>query len=61
MDQREVLSIAREYPFIPLKQPTRDSMTDEQFNAIMAEGYEQAKAGEGLPVDEAFAKIRESI
>ena len=61
MDQREVLSIAREYPSIPLKQPTRDSMTDEQFNAIMAEGYEQAKAGEGLPVDEAFAKIRESI
>ena len=61
MDQREMLSIAREYPFILLKQPTRDSMTDEQFNAIMAEGYEQAKAGEGLPVDEAFAKIRESI
>lgn len=41
------------------KLPTRDSMTQEQFNAIMAEGYEQAKAGKGSPVDEAFAGIRE--
>ena len=61
MDQREVLSIAREYPFILPKQPTRDSMTDEQFNAIMTEGYEQAKAGKGLPVDEAFARIRKGV
>ena len=43
------------------KLPTRDSLTDEQFNAVMEKSYEQAKSGEGLPVDEAFAKIREGI
>lgn len=41
--------------------PTRDSMTDAEFNAMMGKGYHQAKTGEGLSVDEAFAKIREGI
>lgn len=41
--------------------PTRDSMTDAEFNAMMEKGYRQAKTGEGLSVDEAFAKIREGI
>ena len=41
--------------------PTGDSMTEAQFNAIMEKGYHQAKTGEGLSVDEAFAKIREGI
>lgn len=41
--------------------PTRDGMTDWQFNAMMEKGYDQAKSGEGLSVDEAFAKIREGI
>ena len=41
--------------------PTRDSMTDEQFNLMMEKGYNQAKAGTGLSVDEAFAKIHEDI
>lgn len=41
--------------------PTRDSMTDEQFNAMMEKGCHQAKTGEGLSVDEAFAKICENI
>ena len=41
--------------------PTRDSMTEEQFNAMMEKGYHQAKTGEGLSVEEAFAKIREDI
>lgn len=41
--------------------PTRDSMTDAQFNAMMEKGYNQAKSEEGLSVDEAFTKIRESI
>ena len=39
--------------------PTRDSMTDEQFNVMMEKGYNQAKTGTGLSVNEAFAKIRE--
>ncbi len=43
------------------KLPTRDSLTDEQFNTMMEKGYNQAKSGEGLPIDEAFAKIREGI
>ncbi len=43
------------------KVPTRDSLTDEQFNAMMEKGYSQAKSGEGLSVDEAFAKIHEGI
>ena len=41
--------------------PTRDSMTDERFNLMMEKGYNQAKAGTGLSVDEAFAKIHEDI
>lgn len=41
--------------------PTRDNMTDTQFDAMMEKGYNQAKTGEGLSVNEAFAKIREGI
>ena len=41
--------------------PTRDSMTEEQFNVVMETGYNQAMTGTGLSVDEAFAKIREGI
>ena len=41
--------------------PTRDSMTDAEFNAMMEKGYRQAKTGEGLSVEEAFAKIREGV
>ena len=40
---------------------TRDSMTEAQFNAMMERGCCQAKTGEGLSVDDAFAKIRESL
>ena len=41
--------------------PARDGMTNAEFNTKMEKGYHQAKAGEGLSVDEAFAKIREEI
>lgn len=43
------------------KLPTRDGMTDEQFDAIMEKGYSQAKSNQAVPIDEAFAKIREGI
>ena len=43
------------------KLPTRDSLTDEQFNAMMENGYKQAKSGEGVSVAEAFSKISEGI
>lgn len=43
------------------KLPTRDSMTDEQFDRMMENGYKQAKNGQTLSIDEAFAKIREGL
>ena len=43
------------------KIPTRDSMTNAQFDAVMEKGYRQAKNGQTIPLDEAFAKIREGI
>ena len=43
------------------KFPTRDGLTDGQFHEMMEKGYNQAKSGEGLSVDEAFSKIREDI
>jgi len=46
---------------IPRVLPSRDAMTKEEFDAMMQQGLEQAKAGHGLDLDEAFAKIRDSI
>lgn len=43
------------------KLPTRDTLTDAQFDAIMQTGYQQAKAGQGIPVDEAFEQIRRGL
>ena len=40
---------------------TRDTMTDAQFNTMMAKGLEQAKVGQGLDIDDAFAEINKSI
>ena len=33
---------------------TRDSMTDEEFDAVMETGYRQAKSGQTIPLDKAF-------
>lgn len=41
--------------------PTRDTMTQEAWDAMLAEGLAQAKEGKGLPLEEAFAKIQKSI
>ena len=41
--------------------PTRDGMTDTQFDAVMEKGYRQAKSGQTIPLDEAFAQIRERL
>ncbi len=43
------------------KLPTRDSLTEEQFHAMMEKGYQQAKNGQTVSVDEAFAAINEGI
>ena len=41
--------------------PTRDSITAEQFDVMMAEGLKQAKAGQGMNLEDAFSKIRENL
>lgn len=41
--------------------PTLDMMSEEDIDAMLQKGYEQAKAGKGIPVDEAFKMIREGI
>lgn len=40
---------------------TRDTMSAEQFDVMMEKGLSQAKAGQGMDIDDAFAKIRECI
>lgn len=37
---------------------TRDSLTEEQFHAMMETGYQQAKNGETIPVEDAFAALK---
>lgn len=54
------LVIQRGIPFqvsLPRTIKTRDTMSDAEFNAMMATGLEQAKAGDSLPLDEAFDDI----
>lgn len=41
--------------------PTRDAMSTVQFNEMMEKGLKQAKAGQGMDLDDAFARISESI
>ena len=41
--------------------PTIDSMSKEQFDAMMQIGYDEAQEGIGLSVDEAFKKVRKVI
>ena len=40
---------------------TLDEMTAEEFDAMIQKGFDEAKRGEGLSVDEAFKKINEVI
>lgn len=54
------LVLTRGIPFpVTLPQVPRslDTMTPEQFNAILASGIQQAKSGEGQPADETFRDI----
>ena len=41
--------------------PTRDSITAEQFDAMMSEGLKQANAEQGMNLEDAFSKIRENL
>lgn len=49
------------YSFILPSMQTRDTMTDAQFNAMMARGLAEAKAEQGMDIDDAFEQINKSI
>lgn len=49
------------YSFSVPSIPTRDAMSTVQFNEMMEKGLKQAKAGQGMDLDDAFARISESI
>ena len=46
------------YPLTVPKLPTRDTMSEKDFDAMMEKGYSQAVAGEGMELDAAFDKLR---
>ncbi len=49
-------------PSVPASRPiSLAEMTKEEFDAKMARGLAQAKAGEGVPADEFFASLRQEI
>ena len=49
-------------PSVPASRPlSLDEMTKEEFDAKMARGLAQAKAGEGAPADEFFASLRQEV
>ena len=43
------------------KVTTLDDMSAEQFDIVMKKGHEEAKAGVGLPVNEAFKRVNSVI
>ena len=49
------------YSFALPSMQTRDTMTDAQFNAMMARGLAEAKAEQGMDIDDAFEQINKSI
>lgn len=42
---------------IPNAPLARDEMSKEEFDTMMGKGLAQAKAGQGVPLDEAFASL----
>ena len=49
------------YSFRITKLPTRDGLSEEQFDQMMEKGLKQAKVGQGMDLDAAFARISKSI
>ena len=49
------------YSFRIPKLPTRDGLSEEQFDQMMEKGLKQAKLGQGMDLDAAFARISKSI
>ncbi len=49
-------------PSIPTSRPiSLDEMTKEEFDAKMARGLAQAKAGEGVSADDFFNSLRQEV
>lgn len=49
-------------PSLPASKPlSLDEMTKGEFDAKMARGLAQARAGEGMPADEFFSSLRQEI
>ena len=49
-------------PYVPANRPrSLDEMTQEEFDAKMARGIEQAKSGVGIPSDDFFDSLRQEI
>lgn len=56
--------MTRSIPFplsVPAAPLARDEMDAAAFNAMMEEGLNQAKAGQGLPLDEVFSVLESGI
>lgn len=56
--------MTRSIPFnisLPSEPLASNEMTDEEFNAMMQRGLDEAKAGAGLPANEFFAKLRQEL
>ena len=56
--------MTRSIPFplsVPAAPLARDEMDAAAFNAMMEEGFNQAKAGQGLPIDEVFSVLESGI
>ncbi len=46
---------------LPKKVPSLENMTEEEFDNMLSTSLEQAKKGEGKPIDVAFDSIIEEI
>lgn len=46
---------------LPKPPVARDEMTSEMFSTMIGEGLEQAKAGQGYSLDEAFGVLSEEV
>lgn len=63
MTYRQVI-MKRGIPFsveLPAEPKTLDTMTDEEFDTMMANGLEQAENGEGVPYEEAFDLLMKGL
>ncbi len=45
---------------IPSSVPARDAMTEEEFHAMMAIGYAQAKSDDSFDIDDVFDGLEQS-